>query len=270
MKKAGRMRLVLALVLLAASASGQGREERGRRLMEETLTALGGERFRAMRDRVESGRAYSFYREELSGLARATIYTRYLNPPGPPAPGALLVRERQSFGNNEDRGAVLFADGQGYQISFRGARPLPAETLERFRQTTLHNVFYILRQRLEEPGLLMEWRASDLWEGQRVELIEITDADNRSVTVYLNALTRLPVRQVFYRRDPKTRRRIEEVTVFSKYREVSGVQWPFVIERSRDGEKVFEMYSERVEINRGLSDELFLLPANIKILKPLP
>lgn len=264
------MKRVCLLVLAAAMAAGEGREERGRRLIEEALQALGGDRFRAMRDRVESGRAYSFYREELSGLARATIYTRYLSMAAQPAPGALLVRERQSFGNNEDRGAVLFTDGQGYQITFRGARPLPADTLERFRETTLHNIFYILRQRLGEPGMLIEWRSSDLWEGQRVELVEITDADNRSVTVYLNAMTRLPVRQVFYRRDPKTRRRIEEVTVFSKYRDVGGVQWPFVIERMRDGEKIFEMYSERVEINKGLSDELFLLPANIKILKPLP
>lgn len=260
-----------ALLLMAALLAGaESREQRGRRLIQETLAALGGERFRAMQDRVESGRAYSFYREELSGLARATIYTRYLKASDPPQPGALLVRERQSFGKNEDRGAVLFTDGQGYQITFRGARPLPAETLERFRDSTLHNIFYILRQRLEEPGLLVEWRASDLWQGQRVEIIEITEADNRTVTVYLNASTRLPVRQVYIRRDPKTRQPHQEVTVFSRYREVAGVRWPFVIERERNGEKIFEMYAERVEINKGLSDNLFLLPAGIKMLKPLP
>jgi len=264
------MRILIAAALAAVAAAGQSAEERGRRLIQEALEALGGARFQAMRDRVESGRAYSFYREELSGLARATIYTRYLNPPEAPAPGTLLVRERQSFGNNEDRGAVLFTDGQGYQITFRGARPLPAETLERFRETTLHNVFYILRQRLNEPGLLIEWQGSDLWEGGRIEAVQISDADNRRVTVFLSAQTRLPLRQVFYRRDPKLRRPIEEVTVFSKYREVGGVQWPFVIERERDGEKIFQMYSERAEINKGLTDELFLLPAGIKILKPLP
>ncbi len=264
------MRILIVPALAAIAAAGQSAEERGRRLIQEALEALGGARFAAMRDRVESGRAYSFYRDELSGLARATIYTRYLNPPETPAPGTLLVRERQSFGNNEDRGAVLFTDGQGYQITFRGARPVPAETFERFRETTLHNVFYILRQRLKEPGLLIEWQRSDLWQGQRVETVQISDAENRRVTVYLSAQTRLPLRQVFYRRDPKLRRPVEEVTVFSKYREVSGLQWPFVIERERDGEKIFQMYSERVEINKGLTDELFLLPAGIRILKPLP
>lgn len=260
----------VGLLLAVVVAAAQSREQRGRRLIEEAVAALGGERFRAMQDRVESGRAYSFYREELSGLARATIYTRYLKVSDPPAAGALLVRERQSFGNNEDRGAVLFTEKEGYQITFRGARPLPPETLERFRDSTLHNIFYILRQRLQEPGLWIEWRGSDLWEGQRVEIVDITDADNRTVSVYLHASTRLPLRQVYVRRDPKTRLPTQEVTIFSKYRSVSGVQWPFVIERKRDGEKIFEMYSESVEINKGLSDNLFLLPANVKILKPLP
>lgn len=264
------MRLLGAILLAAALGNGQPAGERGRRLIEEAIAALGGERFRNMRDRVESGRAYSFYRDELSGLARATIYTRYLQPRDGPQAGSLLVRERQSFGNNEDRGAVLFTEKEGYQITFRGARPLPPETLERYRETTLHNVLYILRQRLAEPGIHIEWRASDIWQGQRVEVVEISDAENRSVTLYLSASSRLPVRQVFYRRDPQTRRRVEEVTIYSKYRDVGGVQWPFVIERERDGEKIFQMYSEKVEINRGLTDELFTLPANIKILKPLP
>lgn len=257
--------------LLAASAllAAQDRQVTGRQLLERALTALGGEKFRAMRDRVETGRAYSFYREELSGLARTTISTRYLSE-AEAGPNRLRVRERQSFGNNEDRGAVLFTETEGYQITFRGARPLPPDVMERYRETTLCNVFYILRQRLDEPGLLVESRGTELWQGQRVEVLEITDADNRSVTVYLHGSTYLPLRQVFYRRDPKTRRRIEEVTVYSKYRDVGGVQWPYVIERERDGEKIFQMYSEKVEINRGLSDDLFRLPPGVKILKPLP
>ncbi|MGC8792340.1 MAG: hypothetical protein ACP5U2_02995 [Bryobacteraceae bacterium] len=261
---------LLVGALACPSLGAQQREQRGRELLQRALAALGGEKFRSMRDRVEAGRAYSFYREELSGLARTTISTRYLSSAEVPHPGLLRVRERQSFGNNEEGGAVLFTEKEGYQITFRGARPLPAETLERYRETTLCNVFYILRQRLDEPGLLVEWCGTDLWQGQQVETIEITDADNRSVTVYLNASSLLPVRQVFYRRDPRTRRRIEEVTVYSKYRDVGGVQWPYVIERERDGEKIFQMYSERVEINPGLSDDLFRLPPGIKILKPLP
>jgi hypothetical protein len=74
---------------------------------------------------------------------------------------------------------------------------------------------------------------------------------------------------VFYRRDPKTRQRFEEVTAFSKYRDVGGgVQWPLTIQRERDGEKIFEIFSETVAINQDLDESVFSLPVNMKVLPP--
>jgi hypothetical protein len=255
--------LFLPVLLAAADDSRQ----RGKRVVDEALAALGGPQFLAMEDRIETGRAYSFYREELSGLSRATIYTRYLTRPEPPEPGLLAVRERQAFGKNEDS-AVLFADGKGYEITFRGARPMADDRLERYHDSTLHNVFYILRQRLGEPGLTFESRGSDIYDNQPVEIVEIFDSENRSVTVYFSQSTKLPLRQFYYRRDPRTRERVEEVTVYSKYRDVGGgVMWPFAIRRERDGEKIYEIFSDSVVINQNLKDDLFTLPANMKILK---
>lgn len=106
-------------------------------------------------------------------------------------------------------------------------------------------------------------------DNRPVDIVNVTDADNRTVTVSLDQSTKLPVRQLYVRRDPKTRDRLEEVTIFSKYRDVgSGVQWPFAIQRLRNDEKVYQIYSDAVEINQGLTDELFLLPSNVKVLKP--
>ncbi|HLN02841.1 MAG TPA: hypothetical protein VK335_26365 [Bryobacteraceae bacterium] len=256
------------LLCLAASLAGVRAEtnlERGKRVVDEAVRALGGETFLHMQDRVESGRAYSFYRERLNGLSIAKIYTRYLIRPEPPLAGFLGVRERQAFGKKEDS-AIILADGQGYDITFRGARPLADDVIERFRESTLRNVFYILRQRLGEPGLILESRGSDVVENQPVDIVDITDFDNRTVTVYFNRLTHLPAKQVTNRRDPKTRELNEEVTRFSKYREVNGVQWPYDIQRERNGEKIYQMYSDSVRINVGLTDNLFTLPADMKIL----
>ena len=77
------------------------------------------------------------------------------------------------------------------------------------------------------------------------------------------------MRQTFVRRDPKTKERFEEVTIFSKYRDVGGgVQWPFAIQRERDKEKIFEMYSDSVTVGQKLPDKLFELPGDVKKLKP--
>ena len=60
---------------------------------------------------------------------------------------------------------------------------------------------------------------------------------------------------------------IDEVARFNKYRDVDGVRWPFQIVRERNGEKVSEIFAETVTINSGLTDQLFTLPASVKILK---
>src|SRR5439155_23980680 len=182
------------------------------------------------------------------------IYTRYLTRPDPPVPAFLGIRERETFGKKEYSG-VLLTETEGYEVTFRGARPIPSEQYDRFRESTLRNILYIVRQRLGEPGLTFESRGSDVMDNQPVEIVDITDNDNRLVTVHFQISTKLPVRQITERRDPKTRERIEEVTRFTKFRDVGGgVMWPFTIQRERNGEKIFEIFSESVVINQGLTD----------------
>jgi hypothetical protein len=219
-----------------------------------------------MRDRVESGRAYSFYREQISGLALAKIYTRYLVRPEPPVPRFLGVREREAFGKKQED-VIMFTDDNGYEVTFRGARPLPDVRIQQFQDSTLRNIFYIIRQRLGEPGLVFESRGADFYNNRPVEVVDISDSDNKTVTVYFDQLNKLPTRQSFFRRDPITHDKIEEVSIFANYRDVGGgVMWPHDIHRERNGEKIFEIFSDEVKINRDLKDDLFTLPANMKIL----
>ncbi len=251
-------------------ASAQTRQEKGRAVMEAMIAALGGDQFLTMKDRVESGRVYSFYRNQLRGLSRATVSTRYVTAPDPPVPGELYVRERQSFGKKEEW-AVLFDEQKGWQITFRGARPQPQATIDRYRETTRRNLFYTLRQRRGEKGLVVEYVGSEIFDNQPMDVIEFVDGDNIPVKVYVHQTTHLPARQTWVRRDPKTKDRDDEETVFGKYRDVGGgVQWPFAITRRRNGEKIFEIFSESVAVNVGLTDELFTLPADMKILEEAP
>ena len=58
----------------------------------------------------KAGRAYSFYREQLSGLSIAKIYTRYLSGVSDTA-NKLAVREREFFGK-KDESSVLFGQDE--------------------------------------------------------------------------------------------------------------------------------------------------------------
>jgi len=232
----------------------------------QSLAALGGDRFLEMRDRIEEGRAYSFFNEKLSGLAQARIYTRYLIAPDPPTVAFIGQRERQVFGKDE-KAYVLLDENRGFDVTYRGAKPVPKEDYQRYRESLLHNIFYILRMRWKEPGMGFEAHGIELDNNVPVDVVEIWDSDNRTVTVYFDQITHLPVRQMWFRRNAVSRERDEEVTVFNKYRETKGVKWPWVILRERNGERIYEMFSESVDIDTGVGDEKFTLPAGTKIIE---
>jgi hypothetical protein len=115
--------------------------------------------------------------------------------------------------------------------------------------------------RLHEPGLIFESRGADVVENQSVEVVDITDSQNRVVRAYFSEITKLPVRQAWTWRDPKTKERNEEITRFARYRDVGGgVQWPEQITRERNGEKIYQIFSESVLINQDLTDSVFAVP----------
>lgn len=260
-------RVVFAALAAAFLLHAETPEQRGKRVVDECLQALGGDRYMNMQTRVETGRAYSFYRDTLTGLSIAKIYTRY-DPDVIDTAHDLAQHERDNFGKKEDYG-TLFTGKDAWDVTYRGARPLPADRFARYKDTTLRDIFYIIRERLHEPGWVIESKGADVIENRPVEIVDLTDVDNIATTVYFDQITKLPVRQVFYRRDPVTKDRNEEVTHFTKYLDADGVQWPYAIERDRNGEKVYEIFSTSVEINdKKVSDDLFKLPSTIKLLKP--
>jgi len=246
-----------------AAAAQETQQEHGRRVVNDALQALGGDAFLHMQDRVEAGRAYAFYNQQLSGLEVATIYIRYLTP----VPGKAELRERESFGRNKDEGGLLITEDHGWEFNFHGARPMDDQRLADFRESAVLNIFYILRMRLDEPGLTCYFMGTDRFQTQPVNIVDITDSADRTVTVYFSQFTRLPVRQSFKHRNPTYHDFDTEVTAFDKYREISGgVQWPYDIRRERNGQKIYEMFADSVEINKDLTDEVFQLPPKLKIL----
>ena len=255
-----------ALLWFAASPAWpqqESRPERGRRVVHEALAALGGDAFLALQDRTETGRLYSFDNGLPSGGGTiATIYTQYLTP----VAGKFSVRIRQVFGKNQDEGGFLFTPDGAWDVSFRGARPLGDAEFATYQDTTLRGIFYILRQRLDEPGLSFYSQGGDIFEHVPVEIVDITDAAGSTVTVYFDRNTHLPLRQSYRRRNTQFDDFDVEVTAFAKYREFKGVKLPLETRREHNGQKVFEMFLESVELNKDLRDEVFTLPANLKIL----
>ena len=256
-------RRTFALSLVAGTLAAETAKDRGKRLLDNTLRALGGDAFRNLRTRTETGRAYSFYHEKLSGLSIARIYTKYIEPDGK---SPIYQLQRQVLGKKQED-AVIFTTNDAYDVTYRGAKPLTDQQIQQFRDTTLHDIFYILRERVGGPDFEVEGAGADFVENQPAEMMDLFDSENRKVRLWVNSDTFLPVKQSFTRWDPIVNDRREEVTRYSKYRSVgNNVMWPYVTERERDTEKIFVLYSDHVSVDDALPDSMFELPNGIRML----
>ena len=241
----------------------QTSDRKGRQVIDQAVAALGGDRFLHMESRTASGRIYSFFHDELSGLDVATIYTEYLA--SAPADG-VAMKERELLGKKRDY-SYLFLPDRGWDITFRGCRPIPDETWERYVRSTKNDILYFLRERLNEPGVTIDYIGTDVLVSTHVEIVDITDAHDQTIRVYFDHNSMLPIRATFSWFDPKTKEHNDEVTDYDKWRDAGGVMWPFSIERSRNGYKTYQMFASHIEVNQALPAGTFDLPANAPVLK---
>lgn len=254
----------LFVLFLIAGLSGVAQTAgKGKQVVQNAVEAMGGPKFLSMKNRIEAGRAFSFYREQVTGLTMATIYTEYLDHI---PPHGLGIRERQAFGKKQDY-SILFLEDQGYEINYRGARPVPDERWQKYLKTAGANVFYLMRERVNDPKLSYDFVRSDVVLNTQVNIVDISDGSDNPIRVYFDANSKVPLRQESSAWDPVGRGRSTERTDYSKYRDVNGVQWPYVIHREQNGEVIYDMFANSVEIDAKIPDKTFDLPSGIKILK---
>lgn len=256
-------RVITGLLALMPTWLNAQQLDKGKPYVDKALEALGGDGFTHMQTRAEHGRVFSFFHDQISGLSIASVYTEYLDQK--PAKG-VAVREREAFGKKQDWSILLLPD-QGWEVTFRGARPMEDENWNKYLQTTQTSIFYLLRERFDEPGFEYDYIGTDLLEGAQVDVVDITDSTGRVIRVSFDHITHLPVRQVYKWIDPVTKYHNDEVTTYDKYRDAgNGVKWPFTIERERNGYKTYEIFADHVEVNRALPEKTFDLPPGAKIL----
>ena len=252
--------------LAAAPLRAETAQEKGRRLVTKAYDALGGDAFREIFSQTTRGRAYSFYRANVRGLARITVYDRY-EPMQPNADADWLPVSRKEIYTEKGDFYSLFVNGKGWEVTFQGARPLPEDMTLRYRIGVRRDFLYFLRYRLDEPGLYFYYTGLEIVDNIPTESVEISDSEGETITVYLRQGDGLPHLSRYLRRDPKPRIPYEETTIWSKYRPASGgIVLPWNIRKERDGEKIYEQFASEVTINDQLEPKIFQLPRGIEML----
>ncbi len=234
--------LILPLAgLLSGSAGAQSPQPK--KILDDMLTALGGQTYLDVDDMHTAGRFYQFKRGELAG---GDTFEDYLKFP---------LKERTEFGKEKRKEIQINNGDKGWKITPKDKDPkeqVPAE-IQEFKANFQTSIDYILRFTLSDAKTTIQHVGSEIIDFNRADLIEIRDPAKNRIVFFIDRTTKLPVKMQVRRSDEKILR--EER--YGNWHAFQSVLTPLYVGRFTDGEKTMEIRLESAVYNSNLSDSLF-------------
>ncbi len=245
--------VLVALLLVAPGAGAQHAEymdpelsaAKAKQVLQQLIAGLGGPAYLQMKTSECEGRYANFgHNGETSGYAQAKNFWNY--------PDKMRI-EYGKKGNIVD----VYAGEVGWTLDRGGVSEEPATSLSDFQESLRRNLNYLLRVRLNEPGLLLRYGGTGVDELREVEWVEITDTEERTFRIAMDRSTHLPVKSIVWTVDNETRERKEDVTIYTNFQLKEGVEMPMQVSRHRDGRRISQAFFDRCEINPNLPADFF-------------
>jgi hypothetical protein len=216
-------------------------------LLQEMIQALGGNAYLNVKDSTCRGRLGSFgHSGALSGY---DVFLDLVKLPD---------KDRQEM--SKKRNIIYVTNGnQGWVLDRGGVSAEPADQIADNQRELQLDLDYILRFRLNEPGMIFHYDGTDVVDLKEADWVEIDDPQGHEIRIAIAKLTHLPIRKEVAMRDPVTHMRTEEVDYYSNFQSVDGVTMYFQQTRFRNGMKVFQVFydPDGCKFNTGLQDSLF-------------
>ncbi len=95
----------------------------------------------------------------------------------------------------------LYIGDQAYEITYKGIHPQDPQKEEKLRQALIRRYYYleiVLRQWLNEPGILLLDEGPGVSEGHLGEKITIINSKNESVTLLVDPINAFAAGEAFF------------------------------------------------------------------------
>ncbi|HET6840374.1 MAG TPA: hypothetical protein VFK06_01600 [Candidatus Angelobacter sp.] len=248
---------VLTLLLLCLTAfaqqtaapanDAQANQQKARHLLDQMITALGGQAYLTVEDSHIEGRTGVFYHGASEG---GDVFVRFWQWPG---------KERWDHTKQRDI-ITLYVDDRAYERTFRGTKELNPEKdadLRRFMLRRRYTLEIVLRQWLSAPGTALFYEGPALTENHSVERVTVINKNDEAVTLLIDADSHLPVKKTFISRDPQTRDRDEIGEIYDNWKKVQGVTTPYNTLITFNGDLFRQYFISSVTYNSHLQPSLF-------------
>ncbi len=115
----------------------------------------------------------------------------------------------------------------------------------------------ILRNWVNDPTVVLLFEGAAIAAQHPSDRVTLIDAQDESVTIFVDSDTHLPVKKSFSWRDPVDRQKNLEEEVYENYKPVSGVMAPYNITRFFNEDMASQRFLNSVTINQGLDEAMF-------------
>lgn len=232
----------------AATAYQSPSNARARHLVDAAIAALGGPAYLHFPGRRGRGHIFTF---DLRGqLANAgTVFWSFYRYP-----------DDERIELTKHRDVIYIYNGQrGWQVTFRGAAPLPPKTMQRYRDGRAHSLDVILRQWAQNPRTLLLYHGANFATARPVEKVVFYPPNGLSATVSFQLQTHLPVQVAWRVPNPYSGGFTQESVTFGNYQVFDGIETPLTVE-SFAGAKPRQMEYYTAIHYGPLPDKLFQPP----------
>lgn len=227
------------------SATDLENSRKAKELVQQMIQALGGQAYLNMQDMSQQGRAYSFFHGQPNSVG--TLFWRFYRYPD---------KDRVEVTKQRDV-VYLHTGDKGYEITYKGTAYEDPKLTEEYNRRRDHSLEWVIRKWLNEPGIALFFEGNTVAADKPALQITVLNAQNDSVTLYLDQTTHLPIKKSFSWRDPTDKLRNTEDEVYDGYRAVQGIMTPFSVTRFSNGDMSNQRFLHEVSYNTGLKDSLF-------------
>jgi hypothetical protein len=228
----------------ATDAAAVASQRQAHAALEATIEALGGPAWVGVRTSREHIRIGSFFQGNPTGeVADAVISHELPN------------KERLEL----DKGRVvqIYSGSSGWEITYKGKKNLPAEKVEDHLRWQRHSLRRVLDRWLGDPATVVLDEGREQVERHQAEKFTLMNAVSNAVTLDVDAESHLPVRLSFEWRDPRFHDKNVDAVEFDNYHRIDGIETPFTVTRTHNGEIVQQTFLLSVDYNVDLPENLF-------------
>jgi hypothetical protein len=234
-----------ALGLWAQKVDAADRQAHARRMLAATIQALGGDAWLNLKTVRDQGKTAGYFQGTPTGVLAETTQT-----------SEMPDKFRVDFAGSGHI-VQIYGAQRGWEITYKGARPLSAEKMQDYLRWRQHSLSVALRCWLRDPDTLLLENGPVLTERRQADKVTLIDRHNDAITLELDASTHLPIRLSFAWRDPRFAGKNLDAVEYDNYQRVSGIETPFTITRTHNGETVSQRFRLRVTYNASVPPNFF-------------